>query len=176
MVTGILVGLIESASNVNRTFYAGDLMISTLNKKTYIENSPGILDIINNQPGVAAVSPRYVGGGTLEANYQTLRKTDETSNTVSSIIAGIGSKIRMTINGSTREYLVKGILRTKADQIDMRVFVNDSLLRNLMGRYDYSVNEIAVKLKPGVDPVAVKQTLLAGADWPNSFARWWGYC
>ena len=70
----------------------------------------------------------------------------------------------MTINGSTREYLVKGILRTKADQIDMRVFVNDSLLRNLMGRYDYSVNEIAVKLKPGVDPVAVKQTLLAGAD------------
>lgn len=216
VVTGILVGLIESASEVNRTFFAGDLIISTLEKKTSIENSPRILEIINNQPGIAAATPRYVGGGTLEANYQTLRKTDETSNSVSSVIVGIdpekenavtrlgtktiegeflskddgdvvvlgayklsqylpiespgfqtlknvgiGSRIRMTINGSTREYLVKGILKTKADEIDMRVFVNDKLLRNLMGRYDYSVNEIAIKLRPGVDPKMVKQALLA---------------
>ena len=216
VVTGILVGLIDSASEVNRTFYAGDLMISTLNKKTYIENSPDILEIINNQPGVAVASSRYVEGGVLEANYQTLRKTDETSNTVSSIIVGInpekenmtthlaskivegeflsqddgdvvvlgayklnqylpiespglqtlknvgiGSKIRMTINESTREYIVKGILRTKADEIDMRVFINASLMRNLIGRYDYAVDEIAVKLKPGVDPITVKQVLLA---------------
>jgi putative ABC transport system permease protein len=78
---------------------------------------------------------------------------------------GVGSKIRITVGGNTKEFTVKGIVKTKVDEIDMRVFMLDSMLRNLIGRTDYNVNEIAVRLVPGADPIMVKSALLAnGAD------------
>jgi len=73
---------------------------------------------------------------------------------------GIGSKIRLTINGNVKEFTVKGIVRTKVDEIDMRVFMLDSVLRTLAGRTDYNVNEISIRIKPGADPVVVKNALV----------------
>lgn len=35
---------------------------------------------------------------------------------------GVGSRIRMTSGGATKEYIVKGIVDTKVDQVSMRVF------------------------------------------------------
>ena len=78
---------------------------------------------------------------------------------------GVGSKIRITVGGNTKEFMVKGIVKTKVDEIDMRVFMLDSMLRNLIGRTDYNVNEIAIKIVPGTDPMMVKNALLAnGVD------------
>lgn len=74
---------------------------------------------------------------------------------------GPGTRIRLTINGVSREVTVKGIVKTKVDEISMRVFMVDSQLRDLIGRNDYNVNEISIKLKPGADPVAVRDTLKA---------------
>ena len=73
---------------------------------------------------------------------------------------GIGSKIRLTINGNVKEFTVKGIVRTKVDEIDMRVFMLDSIMRNLAGRTDYNVNEISIRLKPGMDPIFAKEALV----------------
>src|SRR3989344_3182595 len=73
----------------------------------------------------------------------------------------IGSKIKLTIGDSTRVYTVKGILKSKVDEVDMRIFMRDDLLRTILGRTDYAANEIAVKLRPNVDPLLVKQKLLA---------------
>lgn len=74
---------------------------------------------------------------------------------------GVGSKIRITIGNNTKEFTVKGILKTKVDEIDMRVFMLDSMLRNLAGRTDFNVNEIAVRIASGVDPNMVKKAMLA---------------
>lgn len=82
------------------------------------------------------------------ATFKTLENVD------------VGSKVRLTINGNTKEFTVKGIIKTKVDEIDMRVFMLDSTLRNLIGRTDYNVNEIAIRLKPGADPVVVKNALV----------------
>lgn len=73
---------------------------------------------------------------------------------------GIGSKIKITINGNSREVIVKGILKTKVDEIDRRVFFTDSQLRGLIGRFDYNADEIAIKIKDNVDPVIVRDALL----------------
>jgi len=72
----------------------------------------------------------------------------------------IGSKIRLTINGNVKEFTVKGIVRTKVDEIDMRVFILDSIMRTLAGRIDYNVNEISIRLKSGTDPMMVKDALV----------------
>lgn len=74
---------------------------------------------------------------------------------------GIGDKIRLTINGSVREVTIKGIVKSKVDEIDRRVFMIDSQARDLIGRDDYNVGEIAVRVKPGFDPYVIKRQLLA---------------
>jgi putative ABC transport system permease protein len=77
----------------------------------------------------------------------------------------VGSKIRLTVAGVTREVTVKGILSSKVDNVRLGAYINGSELRSMIGRDDGNVGQIAIKLKPGADPVAVKQTLLLhGAD------------
>src|SRR3989344_727034 len=59
-----------------------------------------------------------------------------------------GSKIRVTINGSTREMTVKGILVTTANSpLATGVYMPGTALRQLMGRDDFNVNQIAIRLK-----------------------------
>lgn len=72
----------------------------------------------------------------------------------------VGSKVRLTIKGNTKEFTIKGVLKTKVDEVDLRVIMLDSTLRNMIGRTDYNVNEIAIITKPGTDPLVVKDALL----------------
>lgn len=64
-----------------------------------------------------------------------------------------GTKVRVTINGSTREMTVKGIITTTANSpLAVGVYMPADELRELMGRDDFNVNQIAIRLKNGVDP------------------------
>ncbi len=216
VVSGILVGLIQGAVDAVRVEYTSDIFISTLKGKTYIENSPAVIAVLDKEPRIEAFSPRYLQSAMLEADYKIQHKDTEILNTVSASVAGIdpiaenkisglsnilvegsylapgdfdqillgsyltkkyfpiesavfntlenvsaGTKIRLTINGNVREVTVKGITKSKVDETNMRVYMDASQLRNLIGRGDYNVNEIAIKLKPGVDPVALRDALIA---------------
>ncbi len=72
----------------------------------------------------------------------------------------IGDKIRVKIGDVTREVTIKGIIKSKVDELGFRVFFVDSQFRGLIGRDDYNVDEISIKLKPGVDPVLIRDGLL----------------
>lgn len=215
VVSGILVGLLEGAVVAVRTQYTSDVIISSLNDKKYIENSPNLISLINTLPEVSAYTARYREGGTVEANYKTRKETDK-PNTANAMMVGIdpikeqsvtgiggsivegsflspgdydqvviggyllkqyfpvetpgfttldhvgvGTKIRMDVGGVTREVTVKGILKSKVDEVSMRAYMVDSQFRSLIGRSDGNVAEIALKLKPGADPVAVRDELLS---------------
>ncbi len=58
----------------------------------------------------------------------------------------IGSKIRLKIGEVVREVEVKGITKSKVDEVDRRVFMLDSQLRSLVGNSDLNVDEIAISL------------------------------
>lgn len=75
--------------------------------------------------------------------------------------AVVGDKLRVEINGATREVVVKGIIKAKVDEIGRRVFFVDSQLRNLIGRSDYNVDEIVLRLHNPDDAAKVKEALLA---------------
>jgi lipoprotein-releasing system permease protein len=77
--------------------------------------------------------------------------------TLSNVSAG--SKIRITVGNVTREFTVKGIVKAKVDEVSMRVYMPDDQFRSLIGRSDYNVSEVAIKLKPGSDPVFVRDVL-----------------
>lgn len=214
VVSGILVGLIQGAIDQVRTQYTSDIIISAPNDKQYIENSPNIIALVGTLPEVAAVTPRYREGGTLEANYKTRKETDKPNTAVATLVGidprdedavtgleshiiegsflergdydqivlgnyllkqylpietpsfttlervGVGTKIRVTVGGVVHEVTVKGILKSKVDEIAMRAFMVDSQFRSLIGRNDGNVTEIAVKLVPGADPARVRDALL----------------
>lgn len=215
VVRGVLVGIIEGSTDVYKTNYAGDILITSLPKRDFIEQSPSVLSIVQGLPWVETATYRYVAGASIEANYKSKVKLTDEPNMAAGSVAGIdpvledtathlsskivegsylnptdtdsiliganflkkylnveapgisllenvniGDRVRLTINGTIKEFTVKGILQSKADQVDFRMFMIDSTLRNLIGRSDYNVDEIAIILKPGADPLVVKDALL----------------
>jgi ABC-type lipoprotein release transport system permease subunit len=215
VVTGLLVGIVAGISNQYRVQETGDVMISTLDTKDYIENSPQIISFLRGLPQVKTVSERYIAAGTLEANYLSRTDLNEKANKTGATINGIdpvaenefsglakyvaegsylsaddydavllgpqfvdrysfgempgltplqnvypGTKIRLSIGGNVREVIVKGILGVPANSpLALRVFMPGTEVRQLMGRSDYSVNQIAILLQPGVDPAAFRDFL-----------------
>jgi ABC-type lipoprotein release transport system permease subunit len=214
VVSGILVGLIEGAVAANKEFYTSDIIVSTLEKKNFIEHTPQILNIINNMPEVEIVSPRYLSSGTVEANYKTATQEEDIDSAgapfvgidpvaenkltdisrfviegkylepddYDQILLGsyllteyfpvetaafstldhvkVGDKVRITIGNVKREMTVKGIVRSKVDEISYRVYFAENQFRNLIGRTDYNVGEISIQLKPGTNPNIIKDALL----------------
>lgn len=78
---------------------------------------------------------------------------------------GVGTKIRITVGDVTREVTVKGIIKSKVDSLTRNAFMVDSQFRSIIGRTDGNVDQIAIKLKEGTDPLAVKRALiLHGVD------------
>jgi ABC-type lipoprotein release transport system permease subunit len=216
VIRGVLVGLIQSSTNVYKSRYSGDVIVSVPIKKDYIENSPSIIEIVKNLPWVTSYSPRYMQGGTIEGTYKERVNYNDKPNQASSQISGInpemenettglgskviagqylnnddtdsiligafllkkylsfespafsnldnvdvGSTVRLTVGGNTKEMRIKGIIKSKVDELDMRVFMLDSTLRTLIGRTDFNVDEVAIKLAPGTDPVMVKNALIS---------------
>jgi putative ABC transport system permease protein len=214
VVSGILVGLLQGAIVAVRTQYTSDVIVSSLDDKKYIENSPNLLALIGTLPSVDAYTARYREGGTLEANYKTRRETDK-PNTATAILVGIdperedavsglssriiegqfiapgdydqvvvgayllkqyfpietpgfstlehvgiGTRIRMKVGDVVREVTVKGILKSKVDEVSMRMYMVDSQFRSLVGRNDGNVDEVALKLGSGVRPEDVRDALL----------------
>jgi len=72
----------------------------------------------------------------------------------------IGTRIRLKMGDTTREVRVKGILKSKVDEIDRRIFMVDSQLRSMVARSDSNYSEIAVSLRDDVSPTAIKETLI----------------
>ncbi len=215
VVRGILVGLIQGSVEVYSKYYSGDIFISNLPKKSYIENSQSIIGIVKGLPWVETYTARYVESGSVEANYKTRIRLTDDPNTAGGVVAGIdpemedratgisskivegsyltsqdtdsiviganmlrkyldidspgltllenvevGDRVRVTVGGNTKEVILKGIIKSKTD-LDQRILMLDQSLRPLIGRSDYNVDEIAIVLKPGSDPLAVKEALLA---------------
>ena len=219
VVSGILVGLLQGAIDQTRTKFTSDVIVSALNDKKYIENSPNLIGLIETMPQVEAITPRYREGGILEANYKTRKETDKANTATAQLVGidpfkenmvtgiasdivegaflapgdydqvvlghyllkqyipiespafstlenvGIGTKIRMKVGDVVREVTVKGIVKSKVDEIALRVFMVDSQFRSIIGRNDGNVTEISIKLKDGASPVAVREALVrSGVD------------
>lgn len=214
VVSGILVGLLQGAVDQTRVQFTSDVIVSSLEDKKYIENSPNIIAIVSALPQVESYTPRFREGAVLEANYKTRKDTDKPNTANAQVVGinptreqsvtgigdyivegsflapgdydqivighyllsqylpiespnfqsldnvGIGSKIRVHIGEVTREVTVKGILKTKVDDISVAAFMDDAQFRSLIGRSDGNVDEISIKVKEGVVPSAVRDSLL----------------
>lgn len=89
VVTGLLVGLVAGITNLYRTQETGDVYISTLDTKNYIDDSPQIISFIKTLPQVESMSARYTASAEIEADYQTAVDTDEKPNATAAEVLGV---------------------------------------------------------------------------------------
>lgn len=111
VVSGILVGLIQGSEVAFREKYLGDVTVSALEKKTYIQKPQEIEAVLNGIPDVLGYTARYVSGGSIEANYKT-RKSDDVANKKGVNIRGIDPEsedvvTKLSDNMLEGEYLKK---------------------------------------------------------------------
>lgn len=62
-------------------------------------------------------------------------------------------------SGTTAEFIVKGILDSKVDEVAGRIFITEADWKNVVGQKVDRVNEFAIVLKPGVSNAAVAKEL-----------------
>lgn len=71
-----------------------------------------------------------------------------------------GSKVRITLGDVSREMTVKGIVKTKVDEVDRSVYLNDFQLRSMIGRDDFNVDQIVLDLGGPENAELAKEALL----------------
>jgi len=225
-VTGILVGLVNGIGRGYEDQFTGNVFVSPLLSKTYIDNSQQIMSFINTLPQVEIADPRYTAGVQIEANYKTVTDTTVKPNRVSTTLVGVdleiedkfsniskyliegsylspddydqiilgselfeqysfggprqggipslsnvgaGSKIRVIINGESREMTIKGIVKGLGGNMSQRAYINKNQFLALNNVKDFSLQEIGIKLKPGQDPIAFQDLLVKSKV--SDFAR-----
>lgn len=99
VVSGILVGLIEGSTDANKARYTGDIIVSNLIKKNYIERSNWIIGQLKQTPGVKALTARYVESGRIEANYKSRTRLTDKVDQAGGLVSGINPIDENTVTG-----------------------------------------------------------------------------
>jgi ABC-type antimicrobial peptide transport system permease subunit len=60
-------------------------------------------------------------------------------------------------------------LKSKVDDVSRNIFFVDTQFRSMIGRTDGNVDQIAIRLKPGVDPVTVRDAIIRSGG--NTYAK-----
>lgn len=71
-----------------------------------------------------------------------------------------GSRVKITANGKTSEFIVKGIVKSKVGEVSIRAFVTEGDFLRLVDRSSLNANEIALRHSPGVTDDRAKDILV----------------
>jgi putative ABC transport system permease protein len=71
-----------------------------------------------------------------------------------------GDTVRVTSNGNTKEFIIKGIVDAKAGDVSSGIYIPERELRRLSGRIDRNAEEIAIRLASPDTAATTKSTLL----------------
>ena len=72
-----------------------------------------------------------------------------------------GDTVKVTINGATQEFIVKGILKSKVGQVSLRAFITENDFLRVAGRPSLDANEISIRHDAVVSDDQLKQQLVA---------------
>lgn len=114
VISGILVGLIEGSVQANKNYYTGDVIVSKLQEKEYIENSNAVISQIESVPGIKNYSARYLDGVTIEANYLTRTDNTKKRDIAGAQAVGINPEKEDSLTGIS-QFIVEGEYLTSQD-------------------------------------------------------------
>jgi putative ABC transport system permease protein len=105
-------------------------------------------------------SDQILVGSNLMKKYATVRGAILSVGSKVLQNADIGSRVRLTINGTQKEVTIKGVFTTNSVSVDSRVYMVDSTFREMTGSTSLNASEIAIKLQPGASDIAAKNYII----------------
>ena len=126
VIRGILVGLTEGSVQSYKSRYTGDLLLSTPDKKQYIEDSHLAIEVAKSIPWVQAVSARYIAGGTIEAEYKTQVRRDEGPDKANAVFVGINPTDEDSVTNLSN-LIIKGRYLSQTNQNEILVGVSTTV-------------------------------------------------
>ncbi len=96
-----------------------------------------------------------VGSYTLEKYASGFGDVFDTMSNVS-----IGDSIRVTVGDASKEFIVKGVVQSKVEDVSMGMFIPEKEFRRVFGRVDRNADQISIRMKPGVSEDALKASLV----------------
>lgn len=80
-------------------------------------------------------------------------------DTVSNIVPG--STVRLSVGDVSKEFIVKGIVRSKVDQISLNTYLPEREFRRLFGRFDRNADQIVIRVNEGDSNADLKSAFIA---------------
>lgn len=72
-----------------------------------------------------------------------------------------GDTVRLSLGDISKEFIVKGIVRSKVDEVNLNTYIPEREFRRLFGRLDQNGDQIVMKLSVPSDNAKIKESLLA---------------
>lgn len=114
VVSGILIGLIEGSENSAREYGAGDIIVSSFINKSYIENTPEVIDIIKSIPDYKSHTVRYTTSARVESDYRSTLGPGELRDGAGGVFTGIDVKQEENFSGLSK-FIVRGEMLNPTD-------------------------------------------------------------
>ena len=72
---------------------------------------------------------------------------------------GPGETVRLTAGDISKEFIIKGILQSKVDEVSLNSYIPEREFRRLFNRIDRNADQIVIRVREGADPMTVKTSL-----------------
>jgi ABC-type lipoprotein release transport system permease subunit len=72
-----------------------------------------------------------------------------------------GSTVRLTAGDVSKEFIVKGIVQSKVDEVSLNTYIPEREFRRIFDRFDRNADQIVIRVQPTVSEDDVKADLVA---------------
>jgi ABC-type lipoprotein release transport system permease subunit len=73
-----------------------------------------------------------------------------------------GDTVRLTSGDASKEFIIKGIVQSKVDEVSLNTYIPEREFRRLFGRIDRNADQIVVRMIPGETEQNLKEDLVRG--------------
>lgn len=115
VVSGILIGIIQGSEDAQKRYAIGDIIISSFLNRSYIEQTPQLVDIIKTIPGYKNHTVRYGGSAFVQSDYRSTIAPGEKRNGANGSLLGIDPIQEEKFSGISK-FVIRGSYLNKEDQ------------------------------------------------------------
>jgi putative ABC transport system permease protein len=72
-----------------------------------------------------------------------------------------GDMVRLTVGDISKEFIVKGVVDSKVDEISLNSYIPEREFRRIFGRDDHNTDQIVLQVRGDASDIAVRDALLA---------------
>ena len=72
-----------------------------------------------------------------------------------------GDTVRLTFGDVSKEFVVKGVIESKVDEVNLNTYIPEREFRRIFGRFDRNADQIVIRVENPEENYVVKETMVA---------------